>query len=794
MRDAFRSLVRRPGFSLLAILTLAVGLGVNAVVFSAVNALLLEPGDLPHLGRTGWILSQQRGNPYGNATLADFQALARTGAFELVAAEGRLPVSVRVDGGAREHWAMVVSADYFPLLGEAAESGRVFTAADVAHVEPPVLVSRRFLDTRLGGGPIAGRSLVVNGRSYAVAGVIRDGFQGPGGLYEPDMWLPLERLDLLQGPPSPESATRAWLTVVARTGPGVDAGQVRARLAALSAQLAGAFPATHTGRQFQWYPMQDGHPQLRGIAPFAWMALAGVGIVLVVACVNVAGLFLARAVERRPEMAVRAALGASRRRLVQQVLLESALLAAAGGAAALVVAAWSADLLAAFSLPAPIPQRLHLTLDGRVAAFTAAMVALAALLTEIAPALQSSRTDLVTSIRLTGSVVRHRSATRALIAGAQIAAATVFVACALVFVRSFANLAWFDPGFDARGTLVLELTPSTYGYDAARARDLAERLQARVAALPGVQHAALADRVPFYIGFNRRTALAPEDAPCDGEGCRQATVYAVGPGHFAALGIPFRAGRDFAAAEPDTAIIVDERTAATLWPGQPALGRRVRLGDGPPLEVAGIVATITHRNPAEEPGLHVYRRLRTADFGGTFSLVVRSSGEPRTLLGPLQELAPALDPALPARAARLMTERMEVPLWPARTLAGFFLVCGTLALVLAAVGLFGLTHHAVAQRTREFGVRAALGATRQRVFAEVLGDGLRRGAPAVALGLLLALVATRLLARLLFGIAPADPPTFAAAALLQFAVIALACAAPAWRATRVDPVVALRHD
>jgi predicted permease len=799
LRYACRSLIARPGFALLAILTLAIGIGVNAVAFSAVNALLLKPFRIAGSETLGWVMSSAPGDPRGLTSLPDYRDLERSSqTLDAVIAEGRMPVRVQVEGVTQEGWSMLVSTNYFATLGERPELGRLFNEADLRGSELPVLVSRRFWNDELGGGTsLAGRTVAVNGRRFSIVGIIRDGFQGPGGLFEPEMWLPLERLDLLDLRPELQARERGWLTVVGRREPAATDAQVEADLKGVFRQLAQDYPATNSERSAVWFSMRDGHPDLRGMAGAIWVALAVVGLVLLIACFNVAGLLLARAQDRQREIGVRTALGASRARILRQLLTESTLLSILSGGAALVVAAWSADLLAAFSLPAPIPQRLHLGIDARLIGYTFAMVVVAGVLPALLPALQATRGNVFNAMKTATSGSGRPSRARNVFVVAQVAGSTLFVAGAVLFGRSFTNMASFDPGFDVEHTLTMELTPSTFLYDAARSRTFFRQLTERIAAVPGVSHVALADRVPFYVGFPTALEVSTDGRDCAVADCRKVTRYGVGPGHFDTLGIPILAGRDFTAhdMEAGSAVLISERMAAQFWPGQAAVGQSLRLGtEGRPADVIGVVADITHRNMTEPPAAYLYQPLTEADFMGRMTVAVRASGDPRNLLGPVQEQVRAIDAEFPSRSAQTMARRMEMPLWPSRTLAGFASICGSLALILATVGLFGVTYYAVSQRTREFGVRVALGATPRTVLQLVLREGLVLTAPGVAIGIVAALIGARFLARTLFGVSPGDPLTFAATAALQCAVALAACALPAYRATKADPMVALRQE
>ena len=805
LRFALRSLLRRPGFAALAVLTLALGIGVNAVAFSAVNALLLRPFKVVDADRIGWITIGGE----DSVAVGEYQGLARaTRTFSALAAEGRLPVSLQTPAGARQAWAMLVSGNYLGAVSGRVETGRLFDANDLGDSELPVVVSHRLWREHLGAEPsLAGRTITVNGRSFSVVGVMRDDFQGPNGLFAPDMWLPLERADVLNLPITLRQDER-WLTLFGRLAADVTPAQASAELTALARSIR---PSTSLGTgtardgakavEGRFFPMRDGHPDLKAIKPAGWIVMGVVSLVLLLACFNVAALLMARATERQKEIGVRAALGASRRRILRQLVTEGMVLAVLSGIATLIVATWSGSLLSTFSLPAPIPQRLHLGVDRFLVAFTAVLVLVAGVFPAILPALQATRTNLLRSMRVESSIGGRPSRGRNVLVVAQVAGSTLFLAAALLFVRSFLNSAAFDPGFDTKHTAVVELSPSLYGYDDLRARTLVEALQRRFSAVQGIAQVSYGDRVPYYVGYPKSWEYSLDGA-CQRQGtgsgseCRRATVYAIGSGYFNALGVPLRAGRDFSAADGSATdrVIIGEHLASQLWPGETAVGRTIRVAeDGRAAEVIGVVADIKFRNMKEAASAFIYRPIAPGEWADSISVVVRTSGEPRQLLGALQEQVRAADREMPVTITTI-TERMKMPLWPIRTAAGFFLICGALALVLATVGLFGVLYFTVAQRTREFGIRVALGASSRRVMNVVLREGLALAIPGVVLGSILAYVAARLLARMLFGVAPGDPLSFTATAAIEILVALAACALPAYRATRADPMSALRAE
>ncbi len=800
LKYAVRALLHRPWFSAIAVLTLAIGIGVNAVAYSAINALLRKPMRFAGAEQLGWIQTTGGTSPYNHTSLPDYLDLARDNrTFEAIIAEARVPLSLAADGPAEQVWSLVVSSNYLEAMRAKPIAGRTLTVADGRSPDLAVVVGERFWKERLNGGEsIAGRTLSLNGNLFSIVGVLPEGFQGPGGLYEPDLWLPLDKLPLLKLSPALTERQTPWLSVAGRMKAGVTAAQAQSDLRGIMEYLARAHPTTNTGRSVSYLPVMNGVPELRRIAQVAWIGLAVVGIVLLIACFNVAGLLLARATERQREIGIRTALGATRGRILRQLLVEGVLLASISGAAALVLAAWSADLLSAFSLPSPVPQRLHFVIDARIVGFTLALVVLAGVLPALIPALQASRSDVrhVMGSQPVSGV--RRSRVRNLFVLGQVAGSTLFLAAALLFVRSFWNAASFAPGFDVDHTLVLELNPASFGYDAERAQGLFGPLVERLGSVRGIQAVALADRAPFSIGFPRTVDVAGDRDECSGSRCRSAIEFGVSADHFAALGLPLRAGRELTAQEVRAnapVVVVGEGMAETLWPGRDPVGQPLRIGrDRRLVEVVGVAADVRDMFSAGTARSYLYRPLRAGEYADRVAVIVRTAGDPAPFASIVRQQVQALDPALPATAVSTTRERMKLPSWPARTAAGFMAVCGALALVLATVGLFGVTFYTVSQRTREFGVRVALGATPGRLMGLVLREGLMLTVPGVIVGIAGALLALRLASRILVGVGPADPSTYVVTAMLQTAVALGACVLPAMTAMRADPMRALRVD
>ena len=796
LRFAVRGLRSRPGFSALAILTLAIGIGVNAVAFTGLNALIYKPMRFAGVESLGWMTVE--GTAYGHVSWPDYTEIAQqVTALDAVIAEGRRPLSLGDERGVTQIWALCVSRNYLDTLRVRPVTGRLFADADVTSTELAVVVSERFWNSRLGGAPLSGRTVTLNGRSASVIGVLPDSFQGPGGLFDPDVWVLLDRIDVLGMRDRLTARDQPWLALVGRRASGITTSLVEADLTRVSAMRFASRPGGVRPQSLRFWPMPEGHPEVRGIAPVAFAALGIVGLVLLLACFNVASLQLARAADRQRETSVRAALGASRARIVRQFALEGLVLAAASGVAAIVAAAWSADLLAVFSLPSPIPQRLHLEVEPRVIAFIAALVAVGGVLPALLPAVHATRADLLRSMRLETPAGRRRSFARSAFIVAQVTGSTLFLAAALLLVRSFWHSSTTNPGFDPTHLLTMELKPSDYGYDAARAQGLFDALVDRIRSASAVEHAAIADRIPFYVGFPKSARVSTDALDCARSDCRPTAVYAVGAEHFTALGAPLLAGRDFVERDVTAgdAVIVSRSMAARLWPDRDALGQWVRLDDGNRwLQVIGVAADITHRSFNERPADYLYRPIELRHYTDSVTVIVRTRASPAAFVAILREHVRAIDPSLPSDGVKTMAQRMDLPLWPVRTAAGFFTICGALALVLATVGLFGTTYLAVGQRTREFGIRAALGSTRTQIMTLVLREGLGLAGPGIVLGLLGAALVARTVSSVLFSVDAGDASTYAATALLQLFAALTACFWPAHRATKADPILALRAE
>jgi predicted permease len=659
------------------------------------------------------------------------------------------------------------------------------------------VIGERFWRQKIGAAPLAGLTLHLNGTDAAVAGVVPESFTGPAGLYSPDAWLPLEDLALFNTSPALQRRDQRWLFLLGRLGPGVEVPRVQGHIDGAVAAMAREWPDTHRQRGARFRLFSEGNSELRTLGTAAAVAMGIIGLVLLLACFNVANLLLARAVERERDLAIRAAIGAGAARLIRLVVAEGVLIACLAGASALVLAAWTQTLVGSFAIPIETPQHIDLRPDRRVVGFVLLLVLVAGVLPGLWPALSASRVD---PLRVLGSQGGHTagarpSSLRGWLVRAQIAGSTAFLAIAALFVQSYGKVSEADLGFARDELIVAEFEPAARGRDADGAARYAEALAARVRALPGVASVALADRAPFFLGFDRLTPVSSAAARCEPDACPKYSTLAVGPGYFATMGIRLAAGREFGADRGAREAIVNRPLARLLWPTDDrGPGETIWIGDRP---VAATVVGITARAHTrgldrEQPTLFV--PLGHEHYQGTLSLAARTAMPPELLVRPTIDAAQAVDQDVSPWSVKTMRERLAVQLWPFRTVSWLFSICGGLALVLATVGLAGVVIHAVSLRLREFGVRVSLGATRRHLIADVLGGSGRLLVPGLLAGTLLAAAAAHLVRAAFVGVDVLNPLIYAAVVLAECAVVAAACLAPALRASRVDPLVALRSE
>ena len=788
LRFGARSLARTPGFSAAAILSLALGIGANTTIFSVVDAVLLRP--LPYPAPEELLAFRFNQSP---PDLRDLRAQGKT--LRAVAGYGGYPFDLATRGEPEQLPGALISGPLFEALGVEPASGRGLTESDDrADAAPVVVISAALRRRILGDREALGATLQLSGKSFTVVGVMPAGFKLPDG--EAQLWVPLET-----GYPEASQARGAhFLTGVARLARGATRAQAQLELDAIAARLAERYPAEDRELTLPVLPLQD--RLTRKVRATLLLLLGAVGMVLLVACANFAGLLLARGAARQHELAVRAALGASRARLLRQLLVESALLAFSGGAAAMLLAAWSLPALLSLD-PGSLPPIAEVAIDRRVLAFALVAALGSGLCFGLLPALQTSRLDLLGALNDASPRSGYRSRLRSALVIAEVALAVLLLTGAGLVLRSIWKLREVRLGFDPAQVLTLrvDLSGSRYG-TVARQTDFFDRLLEGARSLPGVQEAGLISELPMS-GFHLTHNTIIEGAPPVPEGAEpEIGAHVASPGYFSALRIPLLAGRLFDGRDrPDApqVVIVNAALAKKYFPGRSAVGGRLRHARDPTVRWMTVVGVVGDARDAieqeQEPAVYSPYPQNASAWHRWETLVVRAApGAEAGLWRALKTRVWATDPQLPVTLARPMDELVARSLSQRRlelTLLGLF---AALALVLGAIGIYGLVAYSVTQRTHEIGVRLALGATRGRVLALVLGDGLRLAVAGLALGLCAAAALSRITASYLYGVAPNDPPTYATIALVVGGAALLASWLPARRAGRIEPMAALRHD
>jgi putative ABC transport system permease protein len=794
IRYGVRSLWARPGFTAIAVITLALGIGANTTLFSFVNGILLRP--LPYKDPGQLVVLDENAPKQGIKSFAvsypnfvDWRAqnhvfedigIYMPGTYSLVG--GGEPEQIR---GAR------VSHGMFELLGVAPILGRTISEEeDRPETNNAVLISHGLWQRRFGAaGNVVGQTLIVNGKPRTIVGVMPPGFKFPETA---EIWAPMALNEKLF------TRTDHGLGSIARLKPNVTLEQAQAEMSNIARRIEEQNPVTNEGLGVDVYRLRD---RLVGDYRQALLILLGaVGFVLLIACANVANLLLARSSVRYKELALRSALGASRTRIVRQLLTESALLSLLGAFFGVVLAVWGKNLLLA-AIPQDMPFWMKFDLDLRVLGFTFAVSILTGLVFGVVPALHGSRTDLNEALKEGGRSGGHgHNRLRSLLVVAEVALSLVLLVGAGLMVRSFAKLGQVHSGINPENLLTLEvpLTAAKYPKDAQQSAFFQE-LVTRVAALPGVTAAAAVSDLPLRGGWGR--SLTVEGRPVLSVGQAPMINHAVvTPNYFRTMGIPLLEGRDFTDADHATATrvtIVDERLARQYWPNESPLGKRIRFGppesNEPWHTIIGVAGTVRHARLDRDLRETIYVPYLQIPVNG-MAIALRSSSDPQSLGGAVRKEVLAMDKDQPITNVLTMNEIVSRSIWQPRFYAMLFGIFAVLALVLAAVGIYGVMSYAITQRTHEIGIRMALGADRLRVLKLTLGQGMKLALTGVALGLVASLGLTRLISGLLFGVSATDLRTFVSLAVLLISVTLLACYLPARKATKVDPLVALRYE
>ena len=815
LRFAARLLVKNPGFTAVAVLSLALGIGANTTIFTLVSAVLLHPLPMQDPDRLVAVFTTDERNRgaffnYMTTSRLNFEDYRKNNdVFTGMVAHNGVPLAFSGKGEPEQIFGEMVTGDFFSLLGVKPALGRAFLPDEdrVPGASLVTVLSHNFWQRRLGGDPaVVGQTITLNGHAFTVVGIAPKGFKGTNAIFAPALWVPsMTHPQLATGFLRENMDSRRALIfgMVGRLKPGVTLAQAEAKLKTIASQLAREYPDDNGGRSVALLPLARAtiDPDFRGnMVSAASLLLTVVGLVLLIACANVANLLLARASVRQREVAVRLSLGASRGRLVRQLLTEGLLLSVVAGVLGMLIAYWAQGVLWAQRPPGLAADAIDLTPDLRVLGFTLAVSLVTALVFGLAPALTASRADIVGELKQRGGSATFGNRPfnlRNLLVAGQVALSLVALVGAGLFVKSLRNAQSIDPGFDHAKLAVLTVDLGAQGYSEARARDFHRVMLERAAELPGVERATLASGIPLFQGGFLRTVFPEGTDSSDRKAGKLVQLNTVEPGYFETMGIKLERGRDFLPSDhPDSprVVVVNETMAKQFWPDQDAIGKRFKFfGQDWWNEVIGITTDGKYNFIGENPQPHIYLSL-TQVFEPAVSLHLRTSGDPATALGMARREVQELDRVLPITNVFTFGEILRQSLWAPRMGASLLVVFGLLSLVLAVIGIYGVMSYSVNQRTRELGLRMALGADQGDVLKLVVRQGVTLAALGIVVGLVLSLAATRLIGNLLFDVTARDPLIFAGIPVLLGLAALVASALPASRAARVDPTVALRIE
>ena len=801
LRYGIRMLVKSPGFTIIAVLSLALGIGVNTTMFSLLDAVMLRALPVQHPEQIVDIATREGGgDPHAdfsyplyaglrdhNDVLSGMIAYTDT-TMGLAAGEQTEPIN-----------AEFVSANYFSVLGIQPAIGSAFAADDERPGAPrAAVISYALWKRRLGGEPAAlQKTIALNGRSFSVVGVAPEKFSGLLLGQPTDVWLTLPHRAEFEGDPKLMTSDQvSWLRLAGRLKPGVTIEQAQARLTILLPGLSE--DARQSGKWEAALTEASGGNQVyvaELTRPLTLLFIA-VLLILAIACANVASLMLARAKTRGKEIGIRLALGATRRRIIRQLLTESLLLALTGGALGFLMALWTSGLAAGLRTRVGGALDLNVTPNTRVLLFTLIVSVLTVLLFGVIPALRASRLDLVPVLKgdLNTPVFRRGPSLQGLLVVTQVALSLVLLAGAGLFLRSLWKLQSIDKGFTGDSVLAMSLNMDLQGYDESRGKNFYATALENLAAFPGVQSVSLASALPVSAGGSRMERPANGTKPAVGEYV-SIDIVSISPRFFETTGLPMRRGRDFRLLDTEKSAkvtIINESMAKKFWPGEDPVGRSFNDGTTT-FEVIGVAGDTKYRNLREAPRLAMYQPL-SQSYRPSMNLLVRTANHPAALAPAIQARLHSIEPALTIFNIRTLFEHVGRSLYVEKMESLLLAFFGSLALLPTAIGIYGLVAYSVAQRTREVGIRIALGAQKRDVLNMILAKGLTLVAWGTGLGLVGGYWLSRLIRTQLYGVGPNDPATLVAAALVLILVALLASYIPARRATKVDPLVALHYE
>jgi predicted permease len=811
VRDGLRGLARTPGFTVAVVLTLSLGIGANAGIFTAVNAVLLRPPLIDNPDSVVQIYSATADgrSTFSSSSYPNYEDIRDSGTFRAVAGYSSVSLAFDVDGTTHRAAGQIVTGNYFDLIGMPLQLGRGFRPEEDRAGSPEyvVVLSHQAWQRYFDADPaIVGRAALLNGRSYSVIGVAPPGFTGPALGQAPDAWVPMALQPELR-PPSAglrrELGTSfmlnvrqlGWLNLIARLPDGMRHDAAHASLDVLALQLESAYPDSNRGRRFTLVPLGEG-PGIRTEARPLLRALAvAVGCLLLIACANVSGLLIVRALARQKDVAVRLALGASRGRLIRQWLTESLLLALFGAGGALLVGWWAAPLFYGFGLP----QNIDLRVDGRVLTFTLVAAIASGLVFGCISILQTLRRDTITTLRdASRSVTAGRRAMRLRSAFVviQVALSLVLLVGAALFLQTLQNAYSVELGYEVDRTLLTEVNLDVRGYSPEAGQLAYSRMLDQIRTIPGVASAAAA-RVVVLSGAARTTRVSTDGQPIEPVGGANAIdvrTNVVSHGYLDTLGIRVVRGRDFDTTDhagSPRVTIVSRSLATRLWPGGDPIGEPLVAG-GATLQVIGVVPDTVYTTPTETEPLPFFYSLLAQSYESAVTLHVRTVADPLETFTLIRDVVREVDPLLALSAPLRLRDVLEEALGQQRMMARLVSIFGGLAMLLAVIGLYGVLAHVVAERRAEIGVRVALGAKPWSIVRLVLAQGLRLIAVGSVIGVAIAVAASRYIEHQLFGVAPSDPMMVLTACALFLGIATVACVVPALRALRVEPTAALR--
>ena len=813
LRYAVRVLGKSPGFTAVAVLSAALGIGTCSTIFGIANYALFRrlPAEQPSqlMAISGTSPSSPGGGDF--LSIPNFQDLQKAHSFEGVTAFfPMLAASINASNEPQRTWGAIVTSNYFGVVRPKFSLGHGFTSQDDTPGEPPVVVlSYHLWQTKFGSDPnIVGKSVEINKARAVVTGVTAPGFRGTELAIISDFWVPFSMASDFPSLPAQRSTfydrKAQWVIAIGRLRDGVKAGQCRAELDLIAKRIAEQYPESNKGRGFRIETAGQISPALGPVIAVLFSLLLGVTIlVLLTACANIANLLLAKASARQKEIATRLAVGAGRGRLIRQLLTESIVLGLLGGAAGLVLAFWGATILGKFKLPISLPVDFSVSLDIHVVLFCSGLSIFTGIIFGLVPALRATKPDLVRALKDESIKIgsNHRYGLRNLLVIAQVAFSTLLLVCSGLFLHSLYSSRTMDIGMGSRNVLLLSFDPTQIGHTDLQSRQFLKSLLDRAQALPGVESASVTDSVPLSFG-GTHDSLVPEDKMTDPDRNRIfVDVYRVAPNFFTTLGIPLLQGQDFGQqiTESDGMVIVNEALAKRAFTNQNPLDHRISYG-GKLLRIGGVVATAKSRTIGEEakpclylPILDVYQGNAGSNLLG-LTLLLRTKGDPAPLASSARSLIHGIEPALTVFDVRTLQTHLDNALLFPRLAALTFGLCGLMGLLISTIGIYGVVSFGVARRTKEIGIRMALGAQRSQVVSMVLREGLVLTAVGCCIGIGAALAVGQLARTALYGISPRDPLAFVLAPLILTAIEFAACLIPARRAAALDPVRAVRYE